>query len=217
MMMDVRFRNMVPAVIHRLDRCSEADAAAINQLFSAFFAPQDLSKNEMLRQWGWILGDHIVFSELWETPAPPPEVLDSIRENAVASREITAGRAQRQAAWPTYKLDALAGQWAETQVPMLMLQGGLDPATPAAAASKVGEHFSGENQHYVFFPEATHTTMTSTATTKKRSCATMTMMNFIENPTGPLDTSCLGELVPLSFATSTYAGPLLGRADLWEE
>lgn len=216
MMMDQRFRTLMPAVIYRFDRCNEEDAMAMNMLFAAFFSPQDLSSNEMLKGWGWVLSENIMYSEMWETPAPSAAALEAIRESAVASRDITEGRAERQAIWPLYEPDEHANQWPQTSLPMLMLQGGLDPATPYQKAKAVKERYAGPHQHFVYFPEATHTTLGSTPTTAKRSCGTMTMMHFIEDPTGPLDTSCLADIVPLSFEKNSFTAALFGTINAWE-
>jgi hypothetical protein len=216
MMMDQRFRTLMPAVIYRFDRCNEEDAMAMNMLFAAFFSPQDLSSNEMLKGWGWVLSENIMYSEMWETPAPSAAALEAIRESAVASRDITEGRAERQAIWPLYELDAYANGWPTTSLPLLVLQGGLDPATPYEKAKAVKERYAGPHQHFVYFPEATHTTLGSTPTTAKRSCGTMTMMHFIEDPEGPLDTSCLADIVPLSFEKNSFTAALFGTINAWE-
>lgn len=214
MMMDPRFRNLVPSVVYRWDRCAPGDVDAINSLYAAYFPEEEQPLPEMIKQWGWVAGDNICFSEMWGNQSPTE--LAAIRDAAIASRDVTAGRGERKPTWPVYPKDAFVGAYAKTDVPLLMLQGGLDPATLLSKAQVMKDHFQGPYQHFVTFPEASHTTITSTATTAKRSCATMTLMKFIEDPKGPLDTSCMADIVPLQYETSDWALPLYGTADPWE-
>lgn len=80
-------------------------------------------------------------------------------------------------------------RWAETDTPVLVLQGGLDPAPLPRKARDAKGHFTGAHQHWVEIPTATHTVIASSTTTERRSCGTRILMNFIESPEGVLDTS----------------------------
>ena len=221
MLMYPHLRGYIPAAIHRLDRCAANDVTAMKTFFAALYGDPDEGgepgePDEMMKGWGWVLSNNITFSELWESPPPTSETLAIIRDTAVATREITAGLPELHASWPRY-VDPLAPAWAETETPILMLAGGLDPATLFQKQLGARDHFRGPNQHFIEIPSATHTVIASSATKANRSCGTMIMMSFLENPQDKPDTSSLADVVPLSFdgdAATTNA--LFGTSSPWD-
>ena len=216
LLMDAGFRGYIPAIAYRADRCEPRDVAALKVLVANLTREQPVS--EMLKQWGWILSNNIVFSEMWETPSPTSADLEAIREGAVASRDVTVNMGFTVGKWPTYTPDAYASRWAETDTPVLVLQGGLDPATLLRKAREAKSHFTGAHQHWVEIPTATHTVIASSTTTEKRSCGTRILMNFIEGPEGALDTSCTQTLLPIDFVGTKkdVNTALFGTDDAWE-
>lgn len=216
LLMNAGLRAYVPAIVYRADRCAATDIPALKQLNAALTGPQPVSLE--LRKWGWVLSNNIVFSELFESPEPTAAQLQAIREAAVASRDITEAFEVHLGTWPRYTPDALAKAWADTRLPLLFLQGGLDPATLLSKARLVKPNFTRANQHWVEIPTATHTTIVSSATTAGRSCGTLMMMGFLENPTAPLDTSCLSMVRPIDFTLPSLDNnrALFGRDDAWE-
>ncbi len=134
LLMDANLRPYIPAIAYRLDRCEAKDVPALKVLVAKLAEEQP--ESEMMKQWGWVLSYNIIFSELWETPSPSALDLETIRENAVASRGVTLGMQLLLGKWPTYKPDAYNTKWAETKIPLLFLQGGLDPATLLPCASR---------------------------------------------------------------------------------
>ena len=218
MLMYPHLRGYIPAAIYRLDRCAPNDVPAMKVFFTALYGGSDepAEPDEMMKSWGWVLSNNITFSELWESPPPTADDLAAIRNSAVASREITNGLPELHATWPRY-VDPLAPAWASTDVPILMLAGGLDPATLFRKQLPARDHFRGQHQHFIEIPSATHTVIASSATTANRSCGTMIMMSFLEDPRGTPDTSCLADVVPLSFAgDAATTSALFGTSDPWE-
>ena len=196
------------------ERCSPNDVVILKRFMDA--VTQEPQADEMFRQWGWVLGNHIAFSELWEDPSPAVAELDAIREGAVASRDITLEMGPLAATWPRYAKDAYMGQWPETTTPILVLHGGLDPATLLRKARTGKDRYTRPGQHWIEVPTATHTVIASSTTSEKRSCGTMMMMSFFENPAAP-DTSCLAKVLPLDFASASATGAqVFGTSELWE-
>ena len=215
MLMDPTLRVYIPAIVYRADRCEPRDVTALKVLVKNL--TQEQPDGEFMKQWGWVLSDNITMSELWETPSPTPAELEAIREAAVASRDVTTGMEIQIGKWPTYPHDEYYGGWPTTDVPVLFLQGGLDPATLLRKAVVAKEHFQKPHQTWVEIPTATHTVIASSATTEKRSCGTRIMMSFFDNPPAAPDTSCLSSVVPLDFKGQTAISQgLLGTADAWE-
>lgn len=217
-LMSPDYRPFVPAVVYRADRCAPNDVAAL-KTFVGLVAGEPGGPgepDEMMRQWGWILSNNIALSEMWEEPSPTAADLEAIREGAVASRDVTIGLGLHIGSWPTYPKDRYMGLWPSTSTPVLVLHGGLDPATLVRKARPAKQVFTRPGQHYVEVPTATHTVIASSTTTAKRSCGTQIMMSFFESPAAP-DTSCLADVLPLDFrGNAAIANAFFGTPDAWE-
>lgn len=220
MLMDPSLRAYVPAVVYRASRCEPRDVSALRVFMRAITAAQP--PNENLRQWSQVLSQNIVLSEFAPTPAPTREGLEMIREGAVASRDVTDGLSVNLGRWPVYAPDALARAWADSDTPMLFLQGGLDPATLLRKARVMREHFARPHQTWVEVPTATHTVFASSPFVdevgESRSCGTRLLMRFAEDPTAAIDTGCVARVRRLDFtlprADTNMA--LFGTEDAWE-
>lgn len=219
-LMDPSMRAYLPAIIHRVDRCEPRDVGALQKLMQALTQPGGTS--EFMKQWSWVLAHNIITSEFNESPPPTKALLQSIRDGAVASRDITEQLEVHLGTWPSYAPGPLATQWADSSMPMLFLQGGLDPATLLRKARVMKPHFTRPNQTWVELPTATHTTLASSPYVneagERRSCGTRLLMSFIEAPTASLDVSCAQKVVPLDFTLprTEVNQALFGTNDAWE-
>ncbi|MFO0666037.1 MAG: alpha/beta fold hydrolase [Polyangiaceae bacterium] len=215
-LMDPSLRTYIPAVIYRMSRCEARDVTALQKLAAA--VTQEAPSSEMMKQWSWGLSYNIIFSELWESPSPSVAELADIRNKAIASRDITEMMGTLYAKWPKYEPDALSRSFATADTPMLFLQGGLDPATLRRKTLAMRASFARPHQTWVDVPTATHTVFGSSSTTEGRSCGTKMFMSFIENPTTPVDTSCLSQVVPPDFhnTKTSINAALFGTNDAWE-
>lgn len=205
-------RALVPALIYRLDRCAAGDVAALQTFAAAVFAPATPTIYDRFQ--GQVLGRHIGLSELWTEPSPELAELQAVIDGAAFSTELGAHFAPLHEYWPRYTPDALDGAWAETDVPLLMMNGTLDPATPLALADAVGAHFAGPNQTYVALPGAPHSW---SAPTPAGSCSILMFMDFLESAAAPPSSACAAQIEPLSFTGSAeLAAGAFGTTDLWE-
>jgi pimeloyl-ACP methyl ester carboxylesterase len=220
MLMDPGLRAYVPAVVRRADRCAPRDVAALQVFLRGVSRTQPVT--EELRLWSWVLSQNILQSEFNESPPPTAEALEAIRESAVASRDVTASMQIHLGRWPVYPLDRYARAWADSDAPMLFLQGGLDPATLLRRAREMRPHFTRANQHWVEVPTATHTVVASSPFVDEmgdpRSCGTRLLMRFIEAPTAPLDTGCVARVRPLDFSLprTDLNVALFNTANAWD-
>ncbi len=213
-LMHQEYRRMIPPIVYRVDRCEQRDVDVLKPLMDGFV--QEAPIGEMLKQWGWVLSNNITMSELWESPTPTAADLDAIREGSVASRDVTTGMDALIGKWPTYAPDRFTGGWPDRKKPVLVLQGGLDPATLLRKAREAKPFFAKPGQHWIEVPSATHTVIASSTTTAKRSCGTQMMMSFLERPESP-DTSCLANVIPVGFdLPSGLVQAFFGQDDAWE-
>ena len=109
--------------------------------------------------------------------------------------------------WPRTD-DPLDNVWAQTAVPMLMLQGQLDPACPYDFSVELTQHFAGPRQTYVAFPYGAHNVFVGTPVASgppPLHCADRIFSAFLTDPEAELDTSCRAETLPLDFEGTHWA------------
>jgi pimeloyl-ACP methyl ester carboxylesterase len=209
---------MVPALIYRLDRCEADDVDAIVNFYYALWGgesdPREMSTLLFFNE-GW--------SELWEHEwfADNGELLDYL-DQVHAEGTFTMGlgydRNEYYLAWPRYT-DPLDDTWAESDVPMLMLQGALDPSTPLFFAQDVGDHFTAEHQHWTVFPYSPHNVISGSPMSHDygaEHCGERLFYDFLSDPQGELDTSCVDAVATLDFEGLVYAPYIFGTQDYWD-
>jgi len=208
----------MPAFIYRMDRCDPGDVDAIYNFYMLMWGQEEDEhsfSNLLFFNEGW--------SELWEHhDFADNDALVAYLEGVEAAGLITMGmgleRNEYYKRWPRY-VDPNDDTWAESSVPMLMLQGQIDPSTPHDFAQAVGEHFQGAHQHWTSFPYSTHNVATGSpvdADIHATHCGQQLFVDFLKDPEGELDTSCVDDVLPLDFEGTTWAPILLGTADYWE-
>lgn len=209
---------VIPAATYRLERCDADDRRAILKAYLYFLGP---GSAWFLESYSILLQHHIVFSEMWDHAdfdgVDLDEYFAEIYKDGYVIKNGGPTKLHLKANWPIYKDSLWDDRWAHTNIPVLMLQGRLDPATPIVEAVRVGKHYSGEYQYFVEFPHASHVIMGSTPTVDGNDCGYDIFNAFLKNPTGPLDTSCVESTKPVDFkGTPTLAETFFGTNDLWD-
>lgn len=213
------FRDAIPALIYRLDRCDPGDMDAIVYLFDVLFGTSSSTD----KSFSMVLFFNETFSELWDHPQWETnddflDYLDEIYEDPLFLHGKGYDRNDRYLLWPKYT-DYLDDQWAQTDVPILMLQGKLDPATPYDTAATLKDHYTGANQTFVTFPYGSHNVTNGSPTgsyADETHCAKQLWLDFMEDPTAPLDISCAAQTLPPDFEGTYYGPNLFGTDDYWE-
>ncbi len=216
------YRPLVPAIVARAQRCDAADQNALVHLLRALTTPSgdpaDADASPPLRS--TVLFLHIGLSELWPNPPPSETSLREITHSTEISSELSTRMAARRDGWPVYDVDDGHGAWAQTGIPMLMLNGELDGATPAEYAREVGEHYSAPHQHYVEIPWAPHGSLLASPLVEdpKQHCALQLLVDFMTDPkAAPRDRCAPDQLAPINFqgapGLSEWA---FDEASLWE-
>jgi pimeloyl-ACP methyl ester carboxylesterase len=93
--------------------------------------------------------------------------------------------------WPVKQVDASQKHPVQSDLPALLLVGELDPVTPFSYAQEVVKHLP--NGHAYEFPGIGHTVLVSS------DCARKMATSFIEDPTAPIDESCLAGMKGVAF------------------
>lgn len=211
-------RTLVPAVTYRVLRCNEQDVVALQNLASLFTvsaAPSGRSAPPNLTS--TMLMYNIAFSEMMEVPAITREELQELMRVSVFTSYNRAMHDVFELWWPRYEHDELVGGYPDTDVPVLLLNGTLDSATPIHFAEQIAPHYTRPHQRLVTIPRATHGTFFGSPTTDGKSCGLDLFRQFIAAPTKALDTSCTERVVPHDFpGNPAIAQRFFGTADVWE-
>lgn len=209
-----------PALIYRLIRCSPADVDSIYQLLD-FLYPE--MGPELDHSYSQVLSFNQISSELWEHSAFKNNnallaYLDGVYDDILFGFGLGYYRNEVYLRWPRYS-DPDDDRWANSAVPMLMLQGQLDPATPHDEALRVAEHFDGPFQHWASFPHGAHNVSHGYGPPDGEyppACGASLALAFIRDPKGDLDLSCIDETLPPDFEGRTWAPTLMGTEDFFE-
>ena len=204
-------RALVPATLARLERCNASDVAALSYLAAVLAQPGDPSIADELSS--AVLGTHIGTNEFWPTGAPDLEELRAIDERAVFSLGVSVRQAERLPTWPRYPLDAFAGAYPDTALPVMVLNGALDPATPVIHAQEVATHYTRPHQRLIVGPDATHAF--ASPTSAGTWCFFSLMLGFARDPTAP-DVPCVADMLPMDFHGTPAVAAFFGTTDLWD-
>jgi hypothetical protein len=103
-------------------------------------------------------------------------------------------------------------------VPILALNGSLDPQTPIEAARTVETHLGARNQYFVEVPHAPHVALLTSPvkTPGQPPCGFQLMQSFIESRGANLDRTCLDDLVPVPLMPMPAEASFgFGTDDVW--
>jgi len=206
----------LPALTYRFQRCNAADRAAIISLYNWFSSANDEGPVPAFSD---ALFFHVSVSELWPDPAPPPSLIEERFAQALVATGAAVQVAHAALTWPRYDPAPYDDVWPDTDIPMLMTEGELDPATPAVKAAAMETRFTSAHQTYLTFPNTGHCVygQTPTSTQVDDDCAWGLMDQFLTDPEAPLDASCIGDILPLTFQGNPQMNQaLLGTPDAWE-
>lgn len=227
MEMDWFLRVLIPPLAYRFNRCSAADVTAINSLLD--YLNGKAGKTDWVDVYhleSSILGVHVILSEMWDDT--PFSEIEAIHDEAYFSIDTSYffGQIADMGVWPTYGDDGYFDKFADTATPILMLNGTLDPQTPLSIAAPMAEIFNGPHQQFVTVPWSPHCVLGSSWTEAALEgtgpiCGEEIIFDFLDDPTGTVDTSCLDELYPLEFDPTSeiniwISEELFGTDDMWE-
>ncbi|MFN3202610.1 MAG: alpha/beta fold hydrolase [Bradymonadia bacterium] len=202
----------VPALIYRLGRCTAGDVSAITHLYG-LLSQSDASPTSTIRRRSPVLFYHVGLSELWPEGVDAETLSERVRDS-VFSQDVTLTASALADQWPRYPQPDV--RWPASGVPMLALQGGLDPQVPPKAVDVIDMHL-GPRQHLVTLPWSGHQTLYDSPVHRGTHCAQQLMDQFLADPKAELDTACVSDLVPVSFEADRLSPDMMwGTPDLWD-
>jgi pimeloyl-ACP methyl ester carboxylesterase len=205
------WNQLLPALLYRLERCSEDDRAA-------WAVADGVVQGFVTGVVDWPLNWHVKVSELYTPEMPPAEELDVWADECHICYPRGGEVLGVIDAWPAYGRDGWYGAFADYDGPLLLLQGELDPASPPEKAQQVGERFTAQSQHWLLFDHSAHNVRGGAPTSSGWDCGTWIYEQFMADPSAALDTSCMNRLLPLDFDGDAYTNEqFLGTSDAWGE
>ncbi len=219
-------RDVVPAVIYRLGRCDPIiDVPALLHLLK-YFASQ--SVGSCAPRFSNVLSQHLLISEMSQDN-PNLEAL----EEFMAKKALVGGmvgintvRTQIVTKWPTYATDKYFNQPIEstTQVPVLLLNGDLDIATPIGAAKAQLDNLKVANKRLISIPNAQHGALWTSPSVvaggrENLTCGEQLFISFVQvGNVENVNTTCLERLEPIQLSWGNpLSGALFGVSDLYED
>ena len=203
-------RALIPAILHRLERCNATDIAALQTAAPQIANAQSFSTEPPA--WDATLGGHIRFSELHELPIPTDEQYQAVYNSAIFTLGSMIGTASTYDAWPRYEPDEYDGTFAETDTPILMLHGELDPNAPLEQALSMVDAFDGPNQNFYMIPAGVHAFPSPYP--GGDSCMRQLFLDFMVDPTAELD-DCTDDVLDFDFDQDQLAPTFFGTDSLW--
>lgn len=213
-----QLRGMIPALLYRAERCSAADVTALQNAMVVLFGAADTPRTEAQGLFSRILAMHVVLSEMWNADDAETAMLIADAETALMGKNIVPNFGAMRDRWPTYTPDAFDGAWAQTDLPLLMMNGSLDPSTPLARAEVAADVYTLPTQTFVPMADMAHgTAFSSLIQGRNTTCGILLMSQFLRAPQSTLDTSCQDELAIDPFAVrGQVVQAVFGTSDLYE-
>jgi len=218
----VELRVMIPSTAYRIVRCNDDDVDALQTFVSnlqkmfgggqfAGFATHDLSSD--------VLGIHIALSELEEAPPPTAAQLGELMKDSVIAEPDTHMIDAYQI-WPRYPHDQWVDKYPESSVPVLLMNGTLDPQTPLEFAEQIAPHYTKPHQIFVQFPRAAHGTIHQSQIEGENpgspACGMLVWKDFVANPNADPWQGCTANIRGLHFEDGLgVAQWMYGRPSLW--
>lgn len=216
-------RMVLPALLYRINRCSAHDVSIIEPLFTT---QAEQEENETYPLFSENLNTNIIVSEMIGGRSLAQARAFSATAYASPDETLSQYIARDEIGWPVYPADAGTHQWPVTEIPMLLLNGDMDPQTPVEFARFAKRHYPGERQYLVELPTANHGTLLWTLLqdidiSNVDTCAGRILFDFVNDPDTPPDTTCTARMIQPDFSgTSDQARDAalryFGTSSLWD-
>jgi pimeloyl-ACP methyl ester carboxylesterase len=206
-------REVIAPAIYRIDRCNDNDINVLNNNFlPSLQAVEQRPVSDSL-----LLNIHVLLSEMWNYDnIPSASELTAAYDAAYVGTPATIDLGGLYDIWPRYQRDEYDDQLMNYTGPLLMLQGGFDPAATLEAVADYAEIYNGENQTFALFPFSTHNIIAGTPDTEGGGCGQDLVIQFLTKPYGSVDLSCIEQVVQIRFAsTPAISFAAFGTFDAW--
>ena len=211
-------RLLIPPLVYRFDRCNADDAVRLKKLASQLSKEQPVSPEEgaqMREVYSAVLYTNVAFGELWDAQATTVGQAQ-VEAGLLMAPKSSQDLAEIRKIWPLAALDPLSRQWASSQVPLLLLNGDLDPQTPLIFAKSAFTHIVDTASQLVVMPGAAHG-IVSASQGARGDCGAQILATWLANPSGKVNLECVEAIAPLDFSNGGTLGKyFFGNGDVWD-
>ncbi len=231
MLMNFYARVLIPPVLVRLNRCNTNDKAVLKTLLDRLYGGMHgkntdgffVSDEEMNNN--TVLYYNIVFGELWY--GRTEEEITEVFENSLfnTGNGLDMYNMKNSGHWHEYGDKGYLNKLPETDTPVLMMNGTLDPQTALEIALPSKDFLNKEHQYFLTFPQTPHGITSSSYTNEMihnygqgTTCGEKIMFEWITNPTQEPDTSCYNDMYKISWNDDLIRGlgnMYMGTGDVW--
>jgi len=198
-------RLLYPAMLYRINRCAPNDIEVLSDLFQKDDEPETEDEKLTFSQ---NLNTHIIVNELIGGKSLAQAEAEAKSFYASPDETLEQYQSLEKNKWPLYPRDQYTHKWAETDIPLLIINGDMDPATPLANAQQFKDHFKGRNQYLIALPGTPHgalflSLMKDVPLEDADTCGSRLLFSFINDVTKQPDTSCIGNMILPDFSGSS--------------
>ncbi|GMF21087.1 unnamed protein product [Phytophthora lilii] len=229
---DPDIRALIPPIVYRLNRCDSNDIDVLSTFFGSMslFLTSAASQDDAFQS--TLLYYLIVFSDMWETPAPSTDTMEarfmnaSIADGMYAINSLYCAFTKEKSpvcdelGVGNYDGNGIIYQrdqyWNKTatvpsQASVLLLSGKLDPQTPHKYAEYLFDALDGPKKELIAFDYATHGIIMSTpmresngTTSGSKNCGMELLASYVSGngDLDRLDRSCIDEVPAFNFTIS---------------
>ncbi|KAG2378623.1 hypothetical protein C9374_008262 [Naegleria lovaniensis] len=195
-------RVLIPAILYRLNRCDmDLDVPTLQRIFSFMIERREDNKNAYMDyplSQSPLLGYNIIYSEMWTKNITLHQMEILYNQSIGATRDALSYKtALDLSQWKTYDLDPQYDNVAfSSNVPILMLNGELDPLTPVEGARNQFSHIHGNSVKFIEIPFGAHFSLFNTPIQNSTlDCGLQILINFLSHANvSQLNLQCLQEL-----------------------
>jgi hypothetical protein len=217
-------RVLIPPILMRMLRCDPIDQQVIRFMVETLLAegnsPRTQNATMIINP---IVNLNIGLSELYSNQNPLPNLQEQIDldQSLLFSGDIQTQFTTAYPIWQEYPPDQFRNLFPNTSIPVLVLEGELDPQTTHAWGVHASKHYTRPGQMFVSVPYAPHGTVFFSP--QERSllpCGLEIMVSFMLSDGLKPDLSCLDSLTLPDFDGVTPGTIALSKAifnltDMW--
>jgi pimeloyl-ACP methyl ester carboxylesterase len=213
-----RLLRLIPAILYRAERCDDADVDYLDSFSRQLGSGEALHATEVPDSAALFL--HIMFTEVISELSELRDIVVATEGEVFSDLSTSVDWRAALADWPHYPEDEFTGRWADTEIPMLLLRGGLDTQTPLSEGQALADRFRTDSQQSFFFPTGGHGVYYRTHDLEDgvdTSCGAHITHQFLRSPTTPVDASCIDDTPPLDFAADEQVLlDIAGHTNVWD-
>jgi pimeloyl-ACP methyl ester carboxylesterase len=218
--------NLGPSVVgltQRIKRCNASDQEQLQNFLSFYEMLTEDSGETGQADFSIALYANVVTNDLvgyldeW-----PSEAIDEFEGKLYFANSAETSFEMLYDNWPHEAVADDHLKMPKTEVPMLLVNGGLDFQTVLPWAERAAEHFSGDLQNYVYVPVGGHGLVVGKdpAADEPSSCLQDVFAQVLAEPMASPDTSCTDDFTALDFAqdqaaTGNLAQAIFGVSDVF--